>query len=724
MTGLRQGSGDIIWPFVGRDTTPDGEVRVRYHGTANIRSFCETPDEVRGTCQLDLTFSQPWVTYDPATGRGVFSAIVHTVNRNSGEWEGPDRIDLATFDLKNGRYNTNGDLTTWADVPSALTRAGAHAFSDILEEGDSLSLLDFTYTGAPGFTGAGAGGYSTMASEHTGVVLEHAARIFPRSDGSVVLVAGDHDLNTAVLLGPDMRQIGGKRGIDLDSDNPSAFDAAGDILYFAGFNEPAGFLDPVVDTPVYRVAVTAAGVGEPELIVRVPDRVTSLGFNSATGELGVIHQKRNGGDRFTTIVPGGVATTVDLPDGHTLYGVPEDDEYYSDGVYGEYTPNGQASKLFGLPDGTWLSVNDHGTNFVAGTTDGFGDPRKRGAAPVHVTPKEDVTATVMTEAWPQYEFVASNDGVTVRGNRIAIWNDYADQERQGVAVYSYEGGEFTLVHARDKVVVGDRNLANIAGGTFDAAGNLVLTDADKSTLVIIDPATYEVLDSATLSSFMKGTESNQNESVIATGNRIVVIDGRPTTGDPDGDLGTYIGLQLLEEATSAGKLDPGVTPFHLDESLNGGAGVPVTDARDLEPVYGVSAAVVGRTSRSTAPTFTSESGRAPGAVTYSLEGDRPGGAEVDPVSGVVTLTPGPADEGKTIGVVVTVTYGDGSTDRTIAPFSVTVGDGEPGGGSGSSGIPVLIPMLTVGGFLALIAGLIHYLRTQMPGAFHLPWDAR
>ncbi|MBI8989138.1 HtaA domain-containing protein [Corynebacterium meridianum] len=741
LDGARQGTSDIIWPFVGRETTSDGQVLLKYQGTANIRSFCETPEEVRGECQLDLTFSRPWVTYDPATGRGLFSAVVHTVNRNSGEWEGPERLDLATFDLKNGRYNTSGDLTTWADVPSALTVAGAHAFSDILDEGDALSLLDFTYTGAPGFTGAGDGGYSTTVAEHTGIVLEHAVRLFPRSDGSLVLVAGDHETSTAVLIGRDMKPIGEKRTIDLDSDNPSAFDPTENVLYFAGYNEPAGFLDPVVDTPVYKVAVTAAGVGEPELITRLPHRVTSMGFNAATGEVGIIHQARKGEDQFTTIAPGGERTTVDLPSGSQLFGIPVDDRYYSDGAYGESIPNGRASKLLGLPDGTWLSVNDHGTTPVEGTDDGFGGPRKRGAVPIHVTPKGDVTAELVTEAWSQYEFVASNDGVAVRGNQIAIWNDYADQEGQGVATYTYDNGTFTQVHGRDKVVVNGVNLAHLAGGAFTDVGNLVLTDADKSTLAIIDPVTFEVLDSATLSSFMKGTERNQNDGIVATGGRIVVIDGRPGTENPDSDLDTYIGLQVLEEATAAGKLDPSITPFYMDESLTGTPSTPVTDAHELTPVYPVTRAVSGQKAASPAPTFTSDSGRAPGAVSYSLDGDRPGGAVVDPDTGVVTLTPAAADVGETIGVVVTVTYADGSVDKAIAAFAVgedadgaAGGSTDPGkllgilfsgsGGPDSAGMPGLIPVLTIGGFLALVAGLIHFLRTQMPVGFQLPWGPR
>nr|WP_255567776.1 Rib/alpha-like domain-containing protein [Corynebacterium sp. TAE3-ERU16] len=188
----------------------------------------------------------------------------------------------------------------------------------------------------------------------------------------------------------------------------------------------------------------------------------------------------------------------------------------------------------------------------------------------------------------------------------------------------------------------------------------------------------------------------------------------------------------------------------MDESLNGGSVAPVTDARELTPVYPVTPAEPGQKASSPEPTFTSDSDRVPGTVSYSLDGERPGEAVVDPDTGVVTLTPTAADAGKTIGVVVTVTYADGSVDKSIAAFSVGGGDGDgdgdgngtgdgdggtpPGstssggilgvlfGGSGEAdtvGAPGLLPLLNISGFLALVVGLIHFLRTHVPGGLHL-----
>ena len=74
-------------------------------GNSQHPQFPRRPEEVRGEFRPDLTFSPQWVIYRPATGREMSSTAVRTVARYFGEWEGPERFALATFDLKNDRYN-------------------------------------------------------------------------------------------------------------------------------------------------------------------------------------------------------------------------------------------------------------------------------------------------------------------------------------------------------------------------------------------------------------------------------------------------------------------------------------------------------------------------------------------------------------------------------------------------------------------------------------------
>ncbi|HEM6373094.1 TPA: YPDG domain-containing protein, partial [Streptococcus suis] len=109
---------------------------------------------------------------------------------------------------------------------------------------------------------------------------------------------------------------------------------------------------------------------------------------------------------------------------------------------------------------------------------------------------------------------------------------------------------------------------------------------------------------------------------------------------------------------------------------------PITD--NTTPTYGEKTVVPGTPATST-PVFTDASGQsitAPSGATYEIPADfqTPDGytAEIDPNTGVVTVT---ATDGTTVGsieVPVKVTYSDNSTDTTTAVFKLdTDGDGIP-----------------------------------------------
>ncbi|HEM6338443.1 TPA: YPDG domain-containing protein, partial [Streptococcus suis] len=112
--------------------------------------------------------------------------------------------------------------------------------------------------------------------------------------------------------------------------------------------------------------------------------------------------------------------------------------------------------------------------------------------------------------------------------------------------------------------------------------------------------------------------------------------------------------------------------------------IPSPQTDGLNPAYAEKTVVPGTPATST-PTFTDASGQpitAPAGARYEIPADfqAPVGytAEIDPNTGVVTVTAADGTTVESIEVPVKVTYTDGSTDNTTAVFKLdTDGDGTP-----------------------------------------------
>ncbi|MBI8988873.1 HtaA domain-containing protein [Corynebacterium meridianum] len=102
-------SGQFIFPDTGWDEAPG---TANYGGSVTMLGDCEVPDDpTRGTCAVDVTFTEPTVTIYPDGGATV-SATVHST-RDGETWFGPERLVLADLDFGAARFNGTDAETTW-----------------------------------------------------------------------------------------------------------------------------------------------------------------------------------------------------------------------------------------------------------------------------------------------------------------------------------------------------------------------------------------------------------------------------------------------------------------------------------------------------------------------------------------------------------------------------------------------------------------------------------
>ncbi|UFU03547.1 YPDG domain-containing protein [Ruania suaedae] len=200
-------------------------------------------------------------------------------------------------------------------------------------------------------------------------------------------------------------------------------------------------------------------------------------------------------------------------------------------------------------------------------------------------------------------------------------------------------------------------LLDVVGGTVGTLIDTIGDDLDTTLTGLIDPIL------ASLSPLFSGL----NDLVSIT------INEQPTAEpiNGEGDLGDEsftvrpMAIDVLPGLASGVALDLASSTVRAsDEPSN---------ATSFEPAYAPTDAVPGESVDSEEPTFTDAEGdpaTAPTGTEYALGDDAPDSASIDETTGVVTFTPALDDANTTVNVPVVVTYPDGSTDTTDAPFEV------------------------------------------------------
>ncbi|HFU4030191.1 TPA: YPDG domain-containing protein, partial [Streptococcus suis] len=212
----------------------------------------------------------------------------------------------------------------------------------------------------------------------------------------------------------------------------------------------------------------------------------------------------------------------------------------------------------------------------------------------------------------------------------------------------------------------------------------VLTDNDKQTTYVIDASVSGSLDKA------KGEKVTEQEIldkvVIDPGNENAVINDAADPKyrkvlAPGQTVPTTPGRHevTVRVITDSNVYKDVVVVVNIPENP------PVTPITDNTiPTYGDKTVVPGTPATST-PVFTDASGQtidAPTGATYEIPADfqTPDGytAEIDPNTGIVTVTATDGTTVESIEVPVNVTYSDNSTDTTTAVFKLdTDGDNQP-----------------------------------------------
>ncbi|MCX7443717.1 HtaA domain-containing protein [Corynebacterium sp. P7003] len=719
LDGAKLVDGTFLWPYESTETDAAGNTVVQYSGTVNYMKYCEGDEPVRGGCQLDLTVADPKIVFNAAEGTGTLYATVNSRVYLTGAWLGVEEVPFATLDFKAGRYNNQADTTTWTSIAGSLLPKGQEAFSNFYTGNPYISSLSFSYPGKTELNSSDAEGYSLAESIQLPVKAGGSERLYGLFDGSVLYVTNSYGAGKGVVVSHDLGTVSESFDFVTNGATDTAFDTATDTLYWV---EPKQ--EPAMGV-IHSAHVTASGIGAATEVATVEGTVTGFSRNPSDGTLGVLHLLPKAEDsvddypaRFTTIAADGGTSTVELPEATELYPDVDAEEHYNE-VYGSPYVFSSTSGLRALNDGTYIYVYDHGVPRTDGTTPG--------ALPVHINPAAAGVKATLVEAFaPAVEDHShSFRGVATDGTHIGIYNDYSNSN---VAFLKYENGTFTMpYHAAQP-----EKLVSIAGMTFNSQGQALVSSANNHFMVV-DPSTGAVLQDASLSGNMKGTEKNQPLATILVGDDVFIVDRREI------NYTDYAGIQRLELPGAEGQYNPAIdavtmghTPDKTDSKTTADSVDAYLEENTLEVTAGESV-TSGKVVFDETTTTDKEAAAAPEGTVFSLVADVDG-ASVDEKTGAVTYVA--AEDAPTAEVTVSVKamFKDGSEDIVELKVKVTEAAPTPTSTStptptstpapGSSGKDIfsglsggkstsLLAILSVGGVLALIAGLIHFINTTL-----------
>ncbi|MBI8988872.1 Rib/alpha-like domain-containing protein [Corynebacterium meridianum] len=628
----------FVFPYVSMD---DAAKTVSYAGSVTILGECEDDaDPSRGTCKIDVTLTDPVVTVDP-DGTSSVSATVHST-RDGAEWFGPETVELATLDFSGARFNNSDTDTTWVDVAATATDAAAdNAF---LGTG-ALENVEFTY---PGKTEGKQSielkvdNYSAAASNFS---MGDALRTIQFDDGSVLQVEKGYGDAEMAVFNPGFETISGTTGLDVEGKFLLAADTATKTLYWVdGDNN----LKKAVlgDDGQLSGESTLEELGD-------AGHVNGLALG-VDGTIGLLIVPTSGSTptyaRLVEVDAAGGKTVTQLPSAKKLH--PEIDdtgEYYSDQAYG--LSFGSRNSLAALPDGTWIAVND------------FEVTEGHGATPIHITPKADTKASLLTGAGDLFADYQSINGLYTEGDIVAFHN----YRREGgdkhtvVGFYRYSDGKLTPIYSN--TAAGE---FQVIGGVAAAGDSLYVFSSENKTLTALSAEDGSVQASVVLDEATDVLEYGNSDysNLIVTGEKLLVT--VPEDGDGWGDNHTK--LATITKTMSGTTGDSSVEPVTVGEYDDETSYEPMADDAVVE-------ATVGTPAVAPAPTFDmvatdeTETMAAPADTTFSLPEAVEGATVAD--DGTVTLTAVDAQADTDVPVTVLVTYADQTTDEYTVTFKVT-----------------------------------------------------
>ncbi|MBI9000166.1 HtaA domain-containing protein [Corynebacterium sp. CCM 9185] len=259
----------------------------------------------RGQCDLDLTFADPRIVFDPVTGEGELHINRHTKQYNGG-WFGPEEVLLGALNVGAGRFNSEDGVMTWDHVTATLTEEGNTAFSNFYTPGGNLAPLNFSYPGS--FTG-GLEGPSCRATSDviTDIPWDNAVSVFEHSSGAVIVVANYDGTGPSRVIQKASRRSSSVKRLTVSSVLMPRGTNQTDTLYYAGSDKLSA----------YKVSVPTSGLSHDTVAATVPEistitvngekqdarnKITGVAFGEETGTLGVLYKtgRQHGGSSPST----------------------------------------------------------------------------------------------------------------------------------------------------------------------------------------------------------------------------------------------------------------------------------------------------------------------------------------------------------------------------------------------------------------------------------------
>ncbi|HFI0403352.1 TPA: YPDG domain-containing protein, partial [Streptococcus suis] len=316
-----------------------------------------------------------------------------------------------------------------------------------------------------------------------------------------------------------------------------------------------------------------------------------------------------------------------------------------------------------------------------------------GDTSVVLTPRSETDQIFVGVKGQAVKLVRQDDGTYV-----------AEQNDANVTVATGDNGTITLTLPTgekfaegDRVVTRGENKAAYANDGFVKSSELEkfatadTTAPEAPTVKANDDGSVTVTPSTTAGDDTKTVEITYTDE-DGTTQTVTVTKGDDGTWSVPADSGVTVDATTGTVTIPSDKVQDGSTVSAVSKDEAGNTSSPSTDKakKDLEitdnttPTYGEKTVVPGTPATST-PVFTDASGQsitAPSGATYEIPADfqTPDGytAEIDPNTGVVTITATDGTTVESIEVPVKVTYSDNSTDTTTAVFKLdTDGDNQP-----------------------------------------------
>ena len=249
---------------------------------------------------------------------------------------------------------------------------------------------------------------------------------------------------------------------------------------------------------------------------------------------------------FTTIPVSGTTagniTTVPLPAPRDLY--PNLQEERDDDMYGAEF-GGDVQGLRALPDGSFITIHGHMLDMKDGG-------KRQRNLPIHITPKAETKARVITELASDYR--DDLRGITMnKSGRMVMWSNLGTSPLMTVQ-YNAETQRFTTLFTSD----GLPQTPSVAGATFSEDGTLVIASESKSQVAFVDPTTGVVKSTAALGQHMKDAKDNLLQGTVFGNDGSLYIVDRPVL-----DYNEYFGIQRLTLPSEGGRRDNSIKPFDM-----------------------------------------------------------------------------------------------------------------------------------------------------------------